>query len=332
MGTDVQVMGEANDRMVGAADVFGDSRSDWTDDFEDEVRDIFGEEANRRSKDARASAVPALAEWILTTESQIAKGNEYLTREDTVKAPTGFANIDGAIDMGIRPGEVFGLMARPGVGKTITICNLAKTWGIVCPGRVHVFFSLEQPGPQVVLRNRQLAYGMTKREIRDATMAGTLDHEVYRQMFQHFVIVDRPGLSLDDMANVLKKVQQALQLPIGMVSIDYLGLIGGNKGMSRYERVSQNAVDCKTLARNFNAAVFLAIQVSREGGGDGSKPIALGAARDSGVIEEACDYMAGLWRSGEQLAMALLKNRHGPLVDMFSVFFDKSTLELRDYV
>ena len=58
-------------------------------------------------------------------------------------------------------------------------------------------------------------------------------------------------------------------IPIGLITIDHLGLVGGDRQLSTYGRVSAQSRDIKELAKRHGVAVLLAIQVSREAGGDG---------------------------------------------------------------
>jgi replicative DNA helicase len=68
----------------------------------------------------------------------------------------------------MRAGEVAGLLARPGVGKTIAMCNMAYLLGLHNADLGHMFFSLEMPAPQIIERLRRLVYGLSKDDLRDA--------------------------------------------------------------------------------------------------------------------------------------------------------------------
>jgi replicative DNA helicase len=87
--------------------------------------------------------------------------------------------------------------------------------------------------------------------------------------------------------------------------------------------------------------VLLACQVDREGGNGGS-PVDLKAARDSGAIEEAADYLLGLWRPSlddrlpkeerrarkGELVVRVLKNRSGPAPKTVILHFDATSLRI----
>lgn len=190
----------------------------------------------------------------------------------------------------------------------------------------HVFFSLEMPAGQIVRRIVQAEYQVHRRQLDDMVEGGLARPDVYLERFDRFTIIDEPGLSVADMSRRLRRLEQTTyaQEPIRAVTIDHLGLIGGDTRLSTYDRVSKQAREIKELAKRHRVAVVLAIQVSREAGGDGSKELHLGSARDSGVVEEALDYLVGLRRFDrcqelsesdraayrDVLFAKLIKNRH----------------------
>lgn len=266
--------------------------------------------AERRAHVAAAGQLDALAADVL--------------RDRDGKIWLGFPALDEAVD-GCRRGEVCGLMARPGIGKTLLLGHVARaTAESELP---HVFFSLEMPTAQIVERLARAVYGLGRYELRDALEAGTLDRTRYTRIFSSLVIVDTPGLTVAEMAARLRTIQSGLcqGRPIRLVTIDHLGLIGGDRKMSTYDRVSVQARELKELAKRANTTVLLAIQVNRDAGGDGSRELGLGAARDSGVVEEAMDYLIALRRLDQSTTLSpidrdryrdclfakVVKNRHG---------------------
>ena len=226
---------------------------------------------------------------------------------------------------GIRRGEVCGLLARPGIGKTLLMTHVSQ-WAAEF-NTAHVFFSLEMPAAQIVARLQQRLYGMGRNQREEASRAGELDAERYRRAFQSLLIVDAVGLSVGQMEGLLRRIMDGpfKGQALGLVTIDHLGLIGGDRKLTTYDRVSVQAREIKELAKRFQCAVLLAVQVNREAGGDGSRELGLGSARDSGVVEEAMDYLIGARRLDRSLTLSsydrekyrdviflkVVKNRHG---------------------
>lgn len=255
----------------------------------------------------------------------------------------GLATLDNILE-GLRPGEVFGLMARPGIGKTLLLGHFTRAVAETIFG--HVFFSLEMPAAQIVDRIAGAHFGLGRHLLRERLAAQALDVDAYTQNFARFVLVDAPGLSVADMGAKLRQIQATTlrDVPLRMVTVDHLGLIGGDRKMNTYDRVSTQARELKELAKRFNVTVMLAIQVNREAGGDGSKELGLGAARDSGVVEEAVDYLVALRRLDRSQTLStferekyrdvlfakVVKNRHGSPDTEIAIRFDARTMTLAE--
>jgi replicative DNA helicase len=255
----------------------------------------------------------------------------------------GFPTLDNIVS-GIRPGEVFGLMARPGIGKTLVLGHIAQHVAETEFG--HVFFSLEMSAAPIVDRLAGAFYGLTRYTLRERLEAGTLDEGSYLAAFRRFVLADAPGLDVATMAGKLRQIQAGplRGVPLRLVTVDHLGLIGGDRKMSVYDRVSMQARELKELAKRFNVTVVLAIQVNRESGGDGSKELHLGSARDSGVVEEAMDYLVAMRRLDRSQTLApaerekyrdilfakVVKNRHGSPDTEIAIRIDPRTLRLQE--
>ena len=241
-----------------------------------------------------------------------------------LRVTLGLEAIDGIIG-GIRAGEVCGLMGRPGIGKTVFLSHIARRCAEVGFGQV--FFSLEMPASQIVARLKQMVFNVGRYQLERDTIAGHIDEGAYRRAFDRLVLVDSPSLSVAEMSRRVRQIQHGplRDIPLGLVVIDHLGLIGGDRKLATYDRVSVQAREIKELAKRLGCAVILAIQVNRDAGGDGSKELGLGSARDSGVVEEAMDYLIGIRRMDRSLTLApfererfkdviftkVIKNRHG---------------------
>lgn len=259
-----------------------------------------------------------------TAEVQLDALVEDIRLDKQGKVWFGWPLLDEVID-GCRRGEVCGLMARPGIGKTLVLGHLARVTAEA--EQPHVFFSLEMPQAQIVERLARAVYRLGRHELRDALEQGQIDRARYTRIFESLVVVDTPGLSVSEMAAKLRLIQSSLfrDRPIRLVTIDHLGLIGGDRKLGTYDRVSVQSRECKELAKRINATVMLAVQVHRDAGGDGSKELSLGSARDSGVIEEAMDYLIGMRRLDQSTTLSpvereryrdclfakVIKNRHG---------------------
>ena len=87
------------------------------------------------------------------------------------------------------------------------------------------------------------------------------------------------------------------------------------KGRTRTEIVGNVARRVKDFAKEIDKPVFLLIQVSREGK-DGKQRLKLSSARDSGEIEEGCDFLTGQYMDNDlpdTIHFQMLKNRQGDI-------------------
>ena len=278
-----------SDRCLTAAEQrFRDAHQHNPDAVVDGTLDAFIEELDslRLSHAPTAPWLDPAAQWKALTDDAARR------REGSVLL--GLGAIDEQLE-GVCAGEVCGLMARPGIGKTVLLCHQARV-AAMCE-QPHVFFSLEMPAAQIAMRLVQAEYALSRRQVFERLEVGALNPSHYAEKFRRFRIVDKPGLSVEQMSQRLRRIQQREfpDQPIRVVTIDHTGLIGGDERLSTYDRVSRQLRSIKDLAKDHKVAVILAVQVNRDKGGDGSQQLDLGSARDSGVVEEALDYLIG-WR------------------------------------
>lgn len=278
----------ADRQLTAAEDRFRAAHQQNTEAITDGTLDAFVDELD----DLRLMRLPT-APW-LNPDAQWRALAEDAARRREGAVLLGLNGIDELLE-GVCAGEVCGLMARPGIGKTVLLCHQARV-AAMCQ-QPHVFFSLEMPAAQIAMRLVQSEYSLSRRQVFERIEVGALDPAPYAEKFERFRIVDKPGLSVEQMSQRLRRIQQREfpDQPVRVVTIDHTGLIGGDERLSTYDRVSRQLRAIKDLAKDHKVAVILAVQVNRDKGGDGSQQLDLGSARDSGVVEEALDYLIG-WR------------------------------------
>jgi hypothetical protein len=274
--------------------------------------------------------------------------DEYLLRlsTDHHRLPLGFQELD-AIVRGLAAGEVCTILARTGVGKTALGLNFIRrmTDDSKLPA---MMFSLEMQGTEVFERLVSMDSGIPGREIEErakaedpqiiARLRETVEHG------QHIVIIEKP-CTLEDIDKHLTVARDGSlwPSPLRLVFVDYLGMVGSDARGSRslYEQASRVARGIKQLAKRHHVAVLLACQVDREGGNGGTS-IDLKAARDSGAIEEAADYLLGCWRPSlndelpkeerrtrrKEFVIRILKNRSGRSPHTVTLHFDPTSLRI----
>lgn len=268
------------------------------------------------------------------TDSQADAAREMASRVATSGGiPLGLARIDDVLDE-IVGGQMLAIMARPGVGKTVMLVNLMRTW--LDAGYQVAMFSLEMPTAKIIMRLQMCQWSQTREGIREYAVP----RDEHRQMCERLLVDDTASLSVAQMALRARQVRVERQ-PL-IIVVDHAGLIGGHESLKQYDRVSLQMRALQAMAKRLNAFVVVAVQVSREVGGDGSRRLHVGGGRDSGVVEEVFDYMIGMRRLDydtdaddatrqqyrDQLFVEILKNRHGDRMSREQVFTMDQTLRL----
>jgi replicative DNA helicase len=255
-------------------------------------------------------------------------------RTDPSHAPTrlGFGTLDTRM-RGISPGQVAVIAARTGVGKTFTLGSVTHNFTAREDAGCLVL-SLEQPGPEWFERQFAIHEDIAQETVEEWAKQGELGRHLapFLERMQNVRLVE-DSVRLEDLAATLEQAAKQLKVPLRLVLIDYLGLLGAT-GKDAYDRTSRIAVGLKEAAKSAAVSIVLATQLSREGG-DGSEPVSLTMLRDSGVVEEAADFVLGAWQPGrlrdlsplealelkDVMRVALLKNRKGMLGDPVDLRF-----------
>jgi replicative DNA helicase len=237
----------------------------------------------------------------------------------------GFGTLDTEM-RGVSPGQVCAIAARAGVGKTFLLNSVLHNFARLRPDSAALNLSLEMPAVEWLERQLAMHENVAPEEVehwaRQNELAG--HSRLFLERMQHALICDSM-LRLNEVQSVIAEARSKLpaDVPLRLVLVDYLGLIG-TEGRSDYERASAIGRGLKEIAKAESVAIVVAAQLSRAAG-DGSEPVALDMLRDSGVIEEAADFVIGCWRPGEAkniapaeadelentLRVRLLKNRKG---------------------
>jgi replicative DNA helicase len=125
------------------------------------------------------------------------------------------------------------------------------------------------------------------------------------------MIEDKRGLNIDRLSMLIRST--AARSKLGLVCIDYLGLIAGDRKKPRWESVSEISNQLKTIAQTESIPILALCQLSRDSEGEVPK---LSHLRDSGSIEQDADIVLLLHRESRTALKSELfvaKNRNGPI-------------------
>lgn len=216
---------------------------------------------------------------------------------DVTGLPTGFRDLD-KITTGLHPDQLIILAARPAVGKTAFVLNIAQNVGTKMKQPVAIF-SLEMGKESLVdrmlaseglvdahhLRTGQL----TEEEWQSLTIAqGNLaEAPIY--------IDDTPGIKITEIRARARKLEKEVG-GLGLIVIDYLQLITGTKPENRQQEVSDISRQLKILAKELRVPVIALSQLSRGVEQRQDKRPVLSDIRESGSIEQDADIVAFLYR------------------------------------
>jgi len=224
---------------------------------------------------------------------------------------------------GFRPGALYIIGARPGVGKTIIGLQIA--WELSRQGPVS-FHSLEMGKTE--LYNRIIS---SQAEVPlSAIEKGNLQEwmwerilKVRTQIQEHrLAIHDKSGQNLLQIRASANSVKGNGQLEA--IVVDYLGLIQDTeKGRKRYEMITDISIGLKNLARDLNVPVIALAQLNRGPEQRKDSEPDMADLRDSGGIEQDADVVILLHRKSvdedqfewqkSQMIIKVAKNRHGGL-------------------
>ena len=241
-------------------------------------------------------------------------------KEATQGTMTGFSGLDRML-AGLGKSDLVLVGARPGMGKTSFALNVAtnvakQTKKTVC------IFSLEMSAEQLV--NRVLS--SEARVESKALRTGELKSEDWEHLAAasgelagcDILIDDTSGMTVTAMKAKLRRVKN-----LGMVVIDYLGLMTGDKHTdNRVQEVSDISRSLKIMAKELMVPVLCCAQLSRGPESRTDKRPMLSDLRDSGAIEQDADMVLFLYRdeyyktdkNEQDMSIAeviVAKNRHG---------------------
>ncbi|HUW21722.1 MAG TPA: replicative DNA helicase [Candidatus Bathyarchaeia archaeon] len=231
--------------------------------------------------------------------------------------PTGFKDLDDTL-AGFQPSNLIILAARPGIGKTALVLNMAQH--IAVNEQIPVgFFSLEMSKEELVDR---LLIGQADIDAW-RLKTGRLEEEDFTKLSEAMGVLAESPLFVDDTPalSVLEMRTKARRLVAEhnakFIIVDYLQLARSRSLENRVQEVSEISQGLKNLARELKIPVLACSQLSRAVEQRGSKKPQLADLRESGAIEQDADVVMFLWRSDEEvpesMQLSISKHRNGPL-------------------
>lgn len=237
---------------------------------------------------------------------------------------TGWRDLDN-MTAGLQRSDLVILAARPSMGKTTLVANLAYNVATIAKQPV-LFFSLEMSKEQLVDRMLADASGVDAWNIRTGNLSdddfSKLSEAMGEMAEAPIYIDDTPGLSVLEMRTKARRA--AHEKPLGLVIVDYLQLMqgSGRHDGNRVQEVSEISRGLKLIARELNVPVIALSQLSRSVESRSPQIPQLADLRESGSIEQDADIVMFIYREAyynpdtdrENITdLIISKHRNGPV-------------------
>jgi replicative DNA helicase len=261
--------------------------------------------------------------------SKLDKLHENRQKGVITGVPTGFKGLDQVLG-GFQPSDLITIAARPAVGKTSFVLNVALR---IIKDALHLgnkimMFSLEMGEEQLMRRLFSMEATVNQQRLR----TGWVEDEEWGRLVSalqtfdtdHMWIDDTPAISLTEMRSRARRIQS--EHGLNLILVDYMQLMrsvqaDGRQPENRTQEVSAISRGLKELARELNVPVIALAQLSRAVETRADKTPQLSDLRESGSIEQDSDVVMFIHQdpqneikeSGYALNMIIAKHRNGPI-------------------
>ena len=267
------------------------------------------------------SFVP-IRQVVMNAMDQIEKASK--NKGSVTGIATGFIDLDYRT-AGMQPSDLVLIAARPSMGKTAFVLNIAQHVAFKLEQTVAIF-SLEMSKEQLVNRLFSLESKVDAQKLR----TGNLSDNDWEKLIEtagvigksNLIIDDTPGITIGEMRSKCRKYK--LEYDLKMIIIDYLQLMSGSGGRndSRQQEISDISRSLKALARELGVPVLALSQLSRAVEQRPDHRPMLSDLRESGAIEQDADVVMFIYRDDyynkdtEKKGIAeiiVAKQRNGPI-------------------
>ena len=236
---------------------------------------------------------------------------------------TGFIDLDYRT-AGLQPSDLVLIAARPSMGKTAFVLNIAQNVAFKLNKAVAIF-SLEMSKEQLVNRLLSLESKVSGQNIRTGQLSDTEWEKLAETAGiigqSNLMIDDTPGISIAELRSKCRKFK--LERGLDIIIIDYLQLMSGSgRAESRQNEISEISRSLKAIARELNVPVLALSQLSRAVEQRPDHRPMLSDLRESGAIEQDADVVMFIYRDDyynketEKPGVAeiiIAKQRNGPI-------------------
>ena len=240
---------------------------------------------------------------------------------DVTGITSGFSDLDHHTT-GFQATELVILAARPSMGKTALVCNIAEAVARKS-GRGVLLFSLEQSNEELAERFLALTSRVNGHDLRSGNLTDA-QHDLLTRAADDLArlplfIDDKAGRNMSQIGAIARR--QHRRSPLGIIIVDYLQLIEPEeKAAPREQQIAQISRRLKFLAKELKVPVIALAQLNRGVELREDKRPRLADLRESGAIEQDADMVMFLHRPDAydpedrpgEAEIIIAKHRSGP--------------------
>src|SRR6266571_2029209 len=268
---------------------------------------------------------------------------EQIQQRDSTLAgiPSGFVDLDNLMS-GLQPGNLVIVAARPGVGKSSFVTNVARNVAVDAgtPDRPTpvLMFSLEMSRFEIGMR---LLCGEA-RVAWDKIRSGRVQTEEWTRIVEAAEVLHEAPLYIVDSGNVTvvdirakARRLRSRREGLGLIIVDYLQLMSGHTRFeNRQQEVAEISRSLKLLAKELEIPVIAVSQLNRNPETRADKRPQLSDLRESGSIEQDSDIVMFIHRDDAtddpstkgKADIIVAKHRNGPTATIPLTFLPHLTL------
>jgi replicative DNA helicase len=251
--------------------------------------------------------------------------------------PTGFVDLD-EMTRGLQPGDLIIVAARPSMGKTSLVLNIAQHVANQ-PDHTVGFFSLEMSKESLFLRLLTSEAQIDSHRL----MSGAIGQKDYGRISHALETLSAMKLYIDDTANIgvleMRAKSRRLQAEHGLslIVVDYIQLMSGRgRFENRTLELAAISRSLKGLAKELNVPIVVLSQLSRAPESRSDHRPQLSDLRESGALEQDADLVILIYRDdvynkdpnnpeAGTAELILAKQRNGPTGTVKLAFLREQT-------
>jgi replicative DNA helicase len=221
------------------------------------------------------------------------------SRTEDPGVTTGWVDLDGLLTK-LRPSQLVVIGARPGMGKSVFMINLALHVGVKL-GQPVLFASLEMSEDELMTRVVAHMAGVSlhtlqQRRLTDDDLVRIAKRTAELNATEHLILDDNPNLTIAGLRAKLAAMRRSGH-PAALVCVDYLQLMTSpRRSDNRQQEVSEISRSLKLLAKDFEVPIVVGSQLNRGPEQRANKRPTKADLRESGALEQDADVVILLHR------------------------------------